>query len=622
MIKKTRDNFSLIAIVAGLMMPVSCVAQTAAPRAATSQVSGPRQMENLGRGVVAVRANQREVFVSWRLLGLEPNGLQFNLYRATSGGAPVKLNAAPLDKGTNFTDKTADLAQSNAYFVRPVANGAEGAASAAYTLAANAPPEQIIRIPLRAPYDRAVHHCWVGDVDGDGEYEFIVSLLATTEGQTQKVAAYKRDGTFLWEADMGPNSVDTSGLYPGSSSIAAGQWDGATVYDLDGDGRAEVILKSANGVKFGDGATLSHGDEVTQFISVLDGQTGREKARAELPNPFKSQRNRSLAALLGVGYLDGVRPSLVIHAKNRVGGGGTPFNMINSAWDYRDGKLSQRWSLQWKGDAPDLPVTSHQMRIMDVNGDGKDDVLPGMHAIGSDGKLLYNLGTQGVIHGDRFHISDLNPTRPGLEGYGIQQDNESGLAEYFYDAATGKILWENNIGKTVDAARGVAADLDPRTPGFEVWSFYGIRSAKGEKIADEPNRPYPNFQIWWDGDLLGETLHRTLVEKWNPATQKTARLLTAYRLGAKEGARDAPAFYGDILGDWREEIIFEKSDHSELQIFTTTAPTDVRLYTLAHNPAYRNQMTVKGYMQENLPDYFLGDGMKTPPNPNIVYVKP
>jgi len=390
---------------------------------------GPRRMENLGRGVVAVRKSSKEVFISWRLLGLDPAGIQFNLYRSANGAEPVKLNGTPLSDGCNDTDSTANLAQPNAYHVRPVIGGVEQAASAAYTLAANATVEQLIRIPLKAPHDRKVHHCWVGDFDGDGEYEFVVSLTGTTRGQSQKIAAYKRDGTFLWEVDFGPTSVDPSNLYPGAATIAAGQWDGVTVYDLDSDGRAEVIVKSANGVKFGDGKTLEYGDNVTQFISILDGMTGAERTRTVLPNPWKEKNNRALATLLGIGYPDGTRPSLFIHAKSRVGGAGTPFNLIQSAWDFRDGKLSQRWSIQWDGADPKNVTNSHQMRILDVNGDGRDDLVPGMHVVSSDGKLLYDLGEQGIVHGDRFHISDLDPTRPGLEGYGIQQNNPSGLVE-------------------------------------------------------------------------------------------------------------------------------------------------------------------------------------------------
>jgi hypothetical protein len=580
---------------------------------AAARTVGPRKMENLGRGVIAVRVNRTDVFLSWRLLGLDPATIQFNVYRSTNGGAPVMLNRAPLSGGTNFTDRTADLALANDYHVRPVVNGVEAAASTAYVLPANTVAEPVLRIPLQEPL-RNIHHCWVGDLDGDGEYEFVVSLTGVARGQSQKIAAYKRDGTFLWEVDMGPNSVDPSNLYPNASAISAGQWDGVTVYDLDGDGRAEVIAKTANGVRFGGGKTLEHGDDITQFISIIDGVTGVERTRAVLPNPFKDRNNRPLGALLGIGYPDGTNPSLFIHAKSRVGGAGTGFHLIQSAWDYRNGELSQRWSHYWDGADPKMPTNSHQMRLVDVDGDGKDDMMPGMHVIGSDGKLLYDLGQQGIVHGDRFHITDLDPARPGLEGYGIQQNNVSGVTEYFHDAKTGEVLWTVNVGRTVDAARGVAADVDLAHPGFEVWSFNGIRNVKGTKIADAG--PWPNFQIWWDGDVLGENLNETKVDKHNHG-----RLLTGYLFGARHGARNSPAFYGDILGDWREEIVFQSADNKQLLVFTTPIPTDIRLYTLAHNPAYRNCMTVKGYMQSNLPDYFLGHGMKTPPTPNIAYVK-
>lgn len=583
-----------------------------------AQNPGPRLMENLGRGVVAVPESESAVFVSWRILGLDPTDIAFNLYRSTDGGAWVKLNDSLIDGGTNFRDETVDLSQSNAYRVHPVIDGEEAEASAAYTIAAGSPAEPVIRIPLREPHDRQVHHVWVGDVDGDGEYEFFAAMTGLESGQSQKLGAYKLDGTFLWEVDFGPNSVDPDGVYPNAAAISAGQWDGVTVYDIDSDGKAEVIVKSANGVTFGDGEVLEHSDDVTQFISILDGLTGAEKARTVLPNPWKDINNRPLGALFGIGYPDGREPSLMIHAKSRVGGSGSPFYITQSAWDYRDGALSERWTINFE--PPNDPPVSHQIRIVDVDGDGKDEFVPGMHVINSDGSLLYNLGDQGVVHGDRFHIGDLDPNRPGLEGYGIQQNNPSGLTEYFYDAATGQILWTLTLPEGPDAARGVAGDVDPRYPGYELWSFYGMRTVDGMLLAEEPNRPWPNLRIWWDGDVLSENLEREKLEKWDYENQSLIRLLTAYRFGASAAWRNVPAFYGDILGDWREEIVYANGDHSELILFTTTIPSDVRLYTLLHNPAYRNSLTVKGYVQSNMTDYYLGYEMSMPPSPNIEYV--
>ncbi|HHY85583.1 MAG TPA: hypothetical protein GYA07_08630 [Verrucomicrobia bacterium] len=580
---------------------------------------GQRLMENLGRGVVAVRSSSSQVFISWRLLGLDPPDIAFNVYRSANGGPAVKLNDAPLTGGCNFTDTTANPGQNNTYHVRPVIGGIEQTPSGTYTLPANALVRPMFAIPLQPLPDHYVHFVWVGDLDGDGEYDFVVNRLPLVGGLTQKLEAYLRDGTFLWRADFGPNSVDPDGIYTPAAAIDAGQWDGVTVYDLDSDGKAEVIVKSANGVTFGDGTQVVVGNNLTQFISVLDGMTGAERARSLLPNPWPS--SGPLGTLFGIGYCDGERPSLLIHAKNRVGGSGTPFNVIQSAWDFRDGTLTQRWSIHWNGAV--APPVSHQMRLVDVDGDGKDDMVPGMHAVSSSGTLLYNLGLQGVVHGDRFHIGDLDPNRPGLEGYGIQQNNPNGLTEYFYDAKTGQILWSLILGPPgPDAARGVAADVDPNYPGYEVWSFNGIRSATGTQITSDPNRPWPNFRIWWDGDVLSENLNETKVEKWNPNTQSVSRLLSAHNFGAIDTWRGAPTFYGDIIGDWREEIIYENGNHSEIQIFTTTIPTSVRLYTLAHNPAYRNGMTVKGYMQSHMVDYYLGEGMSPPPMPDIAYVQP
>jgi autotransporter-associated beta strand protein len=575
---------------------------------------GQRRMENLGRGVVAVRSSATDVFVSWRLLGIEPADTAFNLYRSAGGAPAVKLNPAPLTGGTNFTDTTANLAVANAYFVRPVLLGTELAPSASYTLPAGAPVRQFLQLPLQAAPDTYVHLIWVGDLDGDGEFDFIVSRLSLVAGAPALIDAYKSNGTFLWRVNFGPNSVDPDNIEPPSSSINAGHNDGVTVYDLDSDGRAEVIVKSANGVLFGDGQTLTAVNNTVQFISVLDGLTGAERARAPVPDDYIA--DGPVAGHFGIAYLDGVKPSFIFKAKNRVGSG--PFNLFVAAWDFNGTSLTQRWKfLRGNQNLPD----NHQIRIVDVDRDGKDEICDGGYVIDDDGTLLYTLGTAGVVHGDRFHIGDLDPDRPGLEGFGIQQNNPSGLLYFIYDAATGAMI-RQHFGGIEDTARGTAADISAAHRGYEYWSFHGIHEIKtGSVISPDPQRPWPNFRIWWDGDVLSENLNRELVEKWNPATGGVTRLLTASTDGALDSWRDAAQFYGDILGDWREEVVFEKSDHTAIMIFTTTTPSTTRLYTLAHNPEYRLCFTVKGYLQSNMLDYYLGDGMTPPPAPAIVPVQ-
>jgi rhamnogalacturonan endolyase len=568
-----------------------------------------RKMERLNRGVVAVRSGS-SVFISWRLLGLDPSGIGFNIYRSANGGAAVKLNSSVLTAGTNYTDNAANLTQSNSYYVRPVVNGAEQAASGAYTLVANAADKPCFTVPLRA--GTLIHFVWVGDLDGDGEYDYVVDRLDWNGGGC-KIEAYKRDGTFLWDVDYGPNSVNMDNISPGSATIDVGNWDGVTVYDLDGDGKSEVITKIANGVRFGDGSTWSNSSNTKQWLGVLNGQTGALRSYVTIPQDYAG--TGSLACSFGIGYLDGVNPSVIGKFKNRNADGS--FNLMVCAFRFTGSNTTVQWKwLRGSSAAPD----GHQIRIIDVDGNGTDEVCDIGYTLNSNGALRYSLAGQGVVHGDRTQIGKLDPNRAGMQGYAVQQDNPSGLLEYYYDANTGTILWKH-IGAVGDVGRGAAGDIDPRYAGWEVWSFQGIYNAPANtKLTDEPSRPYPNFRIWWDGDVLAENLHDEKIEKWNYTSSTVSRLVTMWNFdGAGGSDRNAPMFYGDILGDWREEVILVTDDYSKLVVFTTNVPTNTRLYTLAHNPAYRNCMTIKGYMQSHLTDYYLGNAMATPPTPNITY---
>ncbi len=617
-------------ILLGIILVITiAVTPTFLPTGTANAAAGPRQMENLGRGVVAVR-NGSNVFISWRLLALDPSGIGFNVYRSTAGGTAVKLNGSVLTGGTNYTDTGADLTKANSYYVKPVINGAEQSVSTSFTLKANPADEPCITVPLRS--GGPIHFVWPGDFDGDHEYDYLVDRN-TTDPQT--LEAYKQDGTFLWSVNLGPNSSNRNNISPGSAAIDVGMWDGAAVYDLDGDGKAEVILKIANGVTFGDGTVWNNASDTKQWLAILDGMTGKLKAYQSIPQDYISVG--PMALQLGIGYLNGTTPSIVAFLKNRNADGS--FNAMVCAYHYRGSNLVMDW--KWLRGSQNCS-DGHQMRIADVDGDGKDEFCEIGFVLNGDGTLRYSLSGQNVVHGDRFYIGKLDKNRSGLQGYGIQQDNPYGLLEYYYDAGTGSMLWQHMTTPPAgDVGRGVIGDVDPRYPGYEAWSFYGIYNAPTNKQltpADNSqstadNRPYPAFRLWWDGDLLSESFNDGKIEEfdysiggdinnWDYSVKRVNRLLrtTDYHSSVLSD-RHAPVFYGDILGDWREEIIQTNNNYSELVIFTTNIPTDKRLYTLAQNPLYRNNMASKGYLESHLTDYYLGDGMDTPPTPNI-YLAP
>lgn len=571
-----------------------------------------RFMERLGRGVVAQR-RKSDVFISWRILGTEDQNIAFNVYRAVSGGAKVKLNPTPLNGATCFVDAGANTAMDNAYSVATVINGVEQPDdNVPFVLKAGTAVEAPIEIPLYPRENYYVHLVWVGDLTGDGEYDFVVDRLPQDNPDpdaTQKVEAYTRHGEHLWTIDMGPQSKRPENVpwNDGASMISNGHNDNLTVFDFTLNGRSEVAIQTAKGVVFGDGTVLEEGDYVRQFISLVDGKTGAEITRTPVPQDFAMYGPSG--GHFGVAYLDGIRPSIIYKCKNRNLVTGAFYSMIN-AWTFETGELKHNWKFIPPRNASEY----HQIRIADLDGDGRDEIIDGGYAVSPDGELFWIL--EDTVHGDRFFIGKLDKDRPGLQGFAVQQNHADFLKYFYYDAGTGEILRKHYGTGLVDVGRGMVADIDPNYPGYEYWAFDEVfNSATGEIVAE--SGPWPNFRIWWDGDPGGELLSRTTIDGWNYEKGSTSRQLTAYTHGATHCWRDAPVFYGDIMGDWREEVIYEHTNRDRLLIFTTPYSTDMRLYTLPHNPCYRACMTVKGYMQSHLVDYYLGYGMDDPPLPQI-----
>ncbi|MEV3854798.1 hypothetical protein AB0J38_10775 [Streptomyces sp. NPDC050095] len=588
-----------------------------------------RVMENLDRGLVAVPAKDGTgTFLSWRLLGTEyaqhGDAVAFNVYKGRK-----RLNRTPVARSTTYTDTTSGT---GTYTVRAVVNGKEQKpSSAALDLTADGYAE----IPLATADGYTVQHAWPGDLDGDGRYELVVSRLSTDRSAPDLLEAYTLTGQRLWRVDMGPGSLaqvagnGANDPAPAaiSGSTAIGGYrndDNVTVYDLDGDGRAEVLVHTADGTTFADGAQLAAASPANQFVSVIDGRTGTERTRQPLPDDLAA--DGPSGGHFGIAYLDGQHPSLVTKLVTRVGAKRGAFRILFQTWDFDGTDLTRRWKYAVPADSG--ATSFHQIRVVDVDQDGKDDIADGNYVVNSDGTLRYVV--DGAGHGDRFAVADLDPDRPGLEGFAIQQ-SELGVVSrfpwYYYDADTGERLVTGAhpadpvSDADLDVGRGTAADIDPGHRGLEYWTSTadvtrpgaGVFNVQDGKVST--TTPSVNFRIWWDGDTGAELLDSTHVEKWDPATETSARIFDP--AGVVSGARNATPFYGDLVGDWREEILAETADHKALRLYSTNEPTRTRLYTLAQNPEYRLGWTVRGYLQSTYTDYYLGTGTRRAPRPNI-----
>jgi rhamnogalacturonan endolyase len=641
--------------------------------ASSAAASAQPVMENLSRGVVVVRTGETSAYVGWRLLATDPGDVAFNLYRTSGSAKPVRLNKAPLTTTTDFVDDAIEPAIDYTYTVHAVSQGRERVPGASFVLRRDTPVRQYLAVPLQrpdggvapgpsgapAPFTYNANDASVGDLDGDGEYEIVLKWDPSNARDTASrgvsghviLDAYKIDGTRLWRIDLGRN-------------IRAGaHYTQFIVFDFDGDGRAEVACKTADGTRDGTGTII--GDATKDYRSLLeptdgvrvanaaDARFGKVLAGPEYLTVFDGATGAALATtayipgrepqdgwggiggnggsddngnrvdrfLAGVAYLDGRLPSLLM-ARGYYG------RSVIAAWDWRGGKLTSRWVFDSGSAPPPYPNPNaspysgqgnHSLAIADVDGDGRDEIVYGAMVVDDTGKGLFSTGLR---HGDALHAGDLDPARPGLEVFGIHENEEGtvalgtpGLA--LFDARTGEVLWGLLPGG--DVGRGLAADIDPRHPGAEFWTSApaGLLDVRGRRISDAPSAV--NFAVWWDADPLREILDRNWIAKWDPAAASLVRLLTADGAASNNGSKATPALSADLFADWREEVIWRSEDNTSLRIYTTTIPATSRLDTLMHDRTYRLAIAWQnvGYNQPPHPGFFLGHGMRPPARPRI-----
>ncbi|MDP4271675.1 MAG: hypothetical protein Q8909_16370, partial [Bacteroidota bacterium] len=613
-----------------------------------------RKMEKLDRGVVAVLNSSGNYFVSWRHFASDPENITYNVYAQRSGASVfTKLNSTPLTV-TNFQPTAGTVANGTKIYVVPVINGVEGTPSSTFTVNA-AGFNQYRSAYMDITYNPAndglelykyfTKFCWPADLDGDGEYDFVVDRLSV-DGGTHKIQAYLRNGTLLWTVDMGPNV-----------SIDQGQDDMVIAYDMDGDNKAEVVIKSSDGTKFANGkgvfgsTTLDTDNDgivdynsqnvknPPQYITAIDGMTGNEKNSIEMKYPSNYSRTNkaifmgteysNLNGHMAIVYLDGKHPSVGFIYKTRTSSDQYHWYYA-SAYGYNKSGQWVNW-YNWERGKLDA-AEAHSIRSADVDLDGRDELLDIGYGIKYDGTVAFNAH---ISHGDRFRVGDIDPERPGLETFAIQQNASSMLGQLIYDSGTGEAIKKFYLSGVGDVGRGECMDVDSTRIGYEFWSTMpNIYDAKGN-ILYEGSTPWPYEGVWWDGDLARESLQASDGSGFNADIRKYSmsshtfgtRLIefakmSGWQLKSEWGVR--PAFFGDIAGDWREEVILEKkgtqvvgdttlSTCPGIVAFSTDYPTDKRIYCLMQNPAYRMQATTKGYYQSAYPDFYLGYSMPTPP---------
>lgn len=567
-----------------------------------------RIAEHLTRGLIATPSpDGNGIHLSWRLLNADPDEVSFHVYRMADG-KQKRLTRKAIREVCDYTDHTPSDKPMSYWVTAHDAKGKVIDTSEKLTVDKSL-LTHYRSVKLRDPKMR-VGKVAVADLNGDGIYDYIVrtpdsnvdpGMPGTLDGRTYQIEAYLSDGTFLWSKDLG------QGIEPGvwySPFIA---------YDFNGDGKAEVALKTApETTKRNDKGRVDSGEE---YLSVWDGMTGREIARVDWPerndrygNLVRQNRNQ-----IGMAYLDGKTPYILACR-------GTYKLMVVDAWELRGEELVRAW--RWDGDEENPIIRSmgaHSLVSGDVDNDGRDEILLGSCMIDDNGTALWSAG---LGHPDKAYLTDIDPNRPGMEVYlCLEPFHTNGRGVCMVDARTGEQVW--NIGhETKHVGNGMVADFDPSHPGLECFATEDkkggssdkyLLTADGKYIRRNENIPPCGGWVWWDGDLSREVLHtpysrEEMMELWRngqPVVQHIVKW--ADKSSVAEGIEGSLQLIADLYGDWREEIVM--SLPGELRIYTTNNPARDRRVTLMQDAIYRSYVAHRsmGYPQAPVPSYYLGE---------------